>query len=317
MKLHRRLLAGLLMILTIGASPLFGGASAGAEDQQGAAAEGSSEALWAKAQGMFAQNDFAQASAAAEHVTSSTLKPKAQAMISHIHAYVAALQDGVAAENRHDPVAAIQSYAAAVGIKKDGPGDPAGRIIRVQALAASAAEQARQSKVLQARHDLLLAQAKSKAAQLTKQGLGQEREGNNKDALASFQAAQATSPGSPGVPEAIKRLQEKLKSPQVTLSPEPGAGPAIRDFYAGQYDKAEGELNAITFTPNARQLGAIYFYLGAARLERALLGAGQSPADAARQPEVRGAFHQAHSLGYVPLKKFVSPVIMSAWQSTL
>ena len=332
MKRTLRLVTGLQILLLAGsAAPalraslpahkdgnnLLAGPLAGAQGQQGATADGSNDALWSKAQQMFAQNDFAQASAAAEHVTAPVFKSKAQAMISQIHAYVAALQDGVAAENRHDLVAAIQSYAAAVRIKSDGPGDPAGRIVRVQAQAASAAEQAMQAKAMQTQHVLHLAQVKAKSAQLAKKGLTQEQEGDLKGALASFEAAQATLPGGPGVSEAIRRLQERLKAPQTASASEPDAAPAIRDFYAGQYGKAEGELNSLKSTPNAKRLGAIYFYLGAARLERALLEAGQAPAEAARQPEVQAAFRQAHSLGYVPLGKFVSPAIMSAWQSTL
>ena len=98
---------------------------------------------------------------------------------------------------------------------------------------------------------------------------------------------------------------------------EPDATPAIRDFYAGQYAKAEQELNGMTATANAGVRGAVFFYLGAARFERALLEAGRPAAEAARLPEVQAAFGQARSLGYVPLPQFVSPVVLSAWQNTL
>lgn len=278
--------------------------------------DGSSDALWARAQKMFAVNDFAQASAAAEHVTSPALKREAQAMVSQIRAYVAALQDGVAAENRHDPAAAIQSYTAASRIKSDGPGDPLGRIARVKSQAASAAAQAA-AQATQAQRALGLTQAKARAAQLAKKGASQQQEGDLKAALASFEAAQAVLPGSPGVSEAIKVLRGRLDSPGVSAAAEPELTPALRDFYAGQYDKAAQELNGLASTPKGKLLGAVYFYLGAARFEHALLETGSSSAEAARQPEVQAAFRQARSLGYVPLPRFVSPVLLTAWQTTL
>ena len=124
-------------------------------------------------------------------------------------------------------------------------------------------------------------------------------------------------PGNPGVAEAIKELRGKLDSSQVRSATEPDVTPALRDFYAGAYDKAAQELNGLTSTPNGKLLGAIYFYLGAARFEHALLEAGNSSAEAARQPEVQAAFRQARSLGYVPLPRFVSPVLLTAWQGSL
>ena len=115
----------------------------------------------------------------------------------------------------------------------------------------------------------------------------------------------------------MQRVESKRGPGQLTADENREAAAAIRDFYAGQYGKAEKELSGLSSAPNAGRLGATFFYLGAARLERALLEEGRTSSEAAREPEVQTAFRQARSLGYVPLPRFVSPVVMSAWEGVL
>ena len=288
-------------------------ASASGEAQQGSIPlDRPVDAQWTRAQRMFAGNDFAQASAAAAQVTSPALKADAQTMITQIRAYVAALQAGVEAEDRDDFEAAIEYYTSAAHIKRAGPGDPSARIPRLQGEEASAAQAASQA---QRAHRLT--QGKAKAAQLLKKGLAEEQAGNIAGASASLAAAQAAFPGFPGVAEAMQRVESKRGPGQLTADENREAAAAIRDFYAGQYGKAEKELSGLSSAPNAGRLGATFFYLGAARLERAVLEEGRSSSEAAREPEVQTAFRQARSLGYVPSPRFVSPVVMSAWEGVL
>ena len=273
----------------------------------------SNDALWERAQKMYAGNDFAQASAAAARVTSPSLRKSAQAMISGIQAYVADLQDGVAAEARHDPKAAIAAYTAAARIKSDGPGDPGTRAIRVKAQA-EATEQTKQE-LAQAESAKDAAQKHTRAAQLLKKGLAEEAAGDERGALSSLQAAQVADPANTAVSTALTRLRSTLTTPNIAEEPSPAV--AIRDFYSGLYAKAEEELSTVVASPNAKARGASFFYLGAAHYYRSVLENGLSPVQAAQQQEVSTAFRQAHALGYVPRSQFVSPELMHRWQAGL
>ena len=130
---------------------------------------------------------------------------------------------------------------------------------------------------------------------IAKKGFAQEQTGDLNGALASLEASQAAFPGSPGMGEAIKRLREKLYSPQAASASEPNAAQTIRDFYAGQHGQAAQELENMTATGNTGVRGAAFFYLGAARLEHDLLEGGRPATEAARLPEVQAAFGQARS----------------------
>lgn len=268
---------------------------------------------------MYAGNDFAQASAAAGHVTSPALKPDAQTMIQQIRAYTAALQDGSTAEAQHDPVAAIKAYAIAARIKSDGPGDPNARIARIQQTATAgtlAAQQAEKDKnTLRQAH---VAQQRAKALQLVTKGLALEASGDLNGALQSFGAALAAEPANSAAADGAGRIRGKLSSTAAATVPVgPTAAPAIRDFYAGSFDKAEAELSALVAQPDAPARGAAFFYLGASRFYRALLETGQRPEAAAQLPEVQAAFKQARALGYVPLPHFVSPALITVWGGIL
>ena len=286
----------------------------GAPSRPASSDEKSNTALWQLAQKMYAQNDFAQASSAAERVTGPSLKKDAQAMVSQIRAYVVALQDGATAEGRQDLSAAINAYTTAAQIKRDGPGNPAGRITRLQQQIAAGPPKDQDDQVKRALHAI---QQRAKASQLMKTGDAQEASGDLEHALASFRAAKNADPSNIAAAQAVARLQSHLPS---TLSSnsiiEPSPAPAIQEFYAGQYAKAEADFGALLASPGMKWQGAVSFYLGATRFYRALLEQGQLPAQAVQRPEVQAAFKQAHSLGYIPLPQFVSPALLQAWQST-
>ena len=265
-----------------------------------------SASLLEKARLNFARNDFAQASFAAEHVTSPAMKKDAQAILGQVHQYVVALQDGVAAEARRDTAAAIQAYTIAVRIKSDGPGDPAARITRIQGQAALAGASAQHARDRAAGRSAHLAAEHARAAALVAKGLSQESTGDLHGAFTSFSEAQAADPLNNAAVTGVQRTEAK--------TPPLDAGPAIRAFYAGQYGEAENQLNALSSAPNAPCRGAVFFYLGAARLYRAVLEGGQSADVAAQRPDIQAAFHQAHALGYVPLPRFVSPALISVWK---
>ena len=301
-----------------GSRPAQASAGTGPQESQTAGSEGANAALWERAKSMYGQNDFAQASAAAGHITSPALKHDAQTMVQQIREYTAALQDGSTAEAdaQHDPVAAIKAYAVAARIKSDGPGDPNARIARIQQMAAAGAtatQQAEKDKntLRQAR----LAQGHARATQLVTKAIAQETTGDLSGALGSFAAAQAAEPTNSAAVNGLGRVRGKIAVTGNHASVAgPDAAPGIRDFYAGEYQKAEGELSAVFAQPNAPARGAVCFYLGATRFYRALLEAGQPPETAAQRPEVQAAFKQARALGYVPLPQFVSPALMAVWQ---
>lgn len=270
------------------------------------------DAMWERAQKMYAQNDFAQASSAAGKVTAPSLRKNAQAMLAQIQSYVAALQDGVAAESRHDAVAAIKAYASAVRIKSDGPGDPAARIVRVQQQAAAGQSiMEQQAKDKLAQRTLL---HHNRALQLLKKGAALEAAGDLRGALLSYQAAGAAEPTNATAAEAAQRLQSSLNSSQSSMNLSAADG--IRAFYAGRYAEAEQKLAALLSTPDAKHQGAAYFYLGASKYLRATMEHETPKTTAMRDPDVVSALHHAHALGYVPLPRYVSPALLELWKST-
>ncbi len=292
-------------------APAAAAIGAVAQETQTSAGDGASAALWEKAKTMYQANDFAQAAAAAGHVTSPSLKKEAAEMIDRIRAYVAALQDGAAAEGRRDSAAAIKAYSIAARIKNDGPGEPVARIARIQQQTAATLTPEQVAQAKDAQRLARAAQGHAKATQLVAKGVAQEAANNFEGALASFRAAQLADPANGAAADGMGRIKARLAS---VSDAGASAATAIRDFYAGQYEKAEGELSTLTAVPNAPSRGAAYFYLGAAHFYRALLEAGQPPEAAALRPEVQAALKQARALGYVPLPQFVSPTLMHLWQ---
>lgn len=264
---------------------------------------------WAEAQRWYASNDFAQAQSAAGHVTSGPFKKDAQAMLGRIKQYVASLQDGTAAETRGDPVAAIKSYAAAVLIKRDGPGDPAGRIARIQQQAASVASAEKEEQALRAKQVI---KRHKEAAHLADKGSAAETAGQLQAAIEAYSAALSLDPANQPAREGVLRLKQQMQG-----SPEDEArvSAAIRSFYAGHFAEAEAQLEPLSNAAGIRWRGAACFYLGASRLYQALQQGSHTTVDTAfQEAPVHAAFEQARSLGYAPLPQFVSPSVMRLWQ---
>ena len=91
---------------------------------------------------------------------------------------------------------------------------------------------------------------------------------------------------------------------------------AIRDFYSLKYGDTEDELTSYLSSPQARSRGAAYFYQGATRLYRRVLEGQQKPEAAIRDAAVQRSFTEARAAGYEPVARFVSPLLMRAWQVT-
>lgn len=91
---------------------------------------------------------------------------------------------------------------------------------------------------------------------------------------------------------------------------------AIRDFYDSRFSDAKAELGLYKNAPQARSLGAAYFYLGASVLEESILNTAQPKKSVNVTPtEVLADFQEARKAGYKPVTQFVSPKLLAVWNS--
>ena len=115
--------------------------------------------------------------------------------------------------------------------------------------------------------------------------------------------------------------QAPVANPATTSAPEDPEATlteAIKDFYAFRYVHAEAKLDAYLQGARAKSKGAASFYLGASRLCRQMLENPTLNRQAAIKDEpVQQAFRDAHTAGYQPLAKYVSPLVMKAWQLSM
>ena len=92
---------------------------------------------------------------------------------------------------------------------------------------------------------------------------------------------------------------------------------AIRAFYGLNYAEAEDNLTSYLSSTTAKYRGAAYFYLGASRLYREILdGSGAKAQGAVMSPQVQRPFNDARNACYRPVDKYLSPVVLSAWNSS-
>lgn len=284
-----------------------------------AAREDVSPAKFAEADHDFANGDFEAAAAAAHQVTDKDLQPSANAILDKISRYTAAIQDGRQKEAA-DPQGALQSYRSAISISTRGTGDPSGRIAALETrlhppafpMPANPTNVVIPNKVPSLPGQRPPAPDPGLEAARVIAEARQAESHNLQEAMKLFQAAQHLQPTNPEAVAGLKRVQEAINS-----RPEEQAkvlGDAIRAFYGSNYSDAEDGLTSYLSSATAKYRGAAYFYLGATRLYREILETyGHKAQEAGSSPQVQRSFKDARNACYRPVGKYLSPIVLSAW----
>ena len=253
-----------------------------------AAADVSREKV-AEAERAFEGGNLDIAGAAARQVTDKSLQDRANAVLQKISNYNKAMQEGRQKE-RSDHDGALRSYRIALAICARGPGEPAVHIRKLETTGSidPVAEAAR-----------LNAEAK-------------QAESRPGDALRLYQAILRSYPGNVDATAGLKRMQDVINSDPAAQAKV--LADAIRAFYSYRYTEAEDDLTTYLSSPAAKYKGAAHFYLGASRLSRHTIQDSVKEAQGvATSDEVQRPFKDARTACYRPVARFLSPVVLSAW----
>ena len=270
----------------------------------------STDALKA-AQTAYENNDFPTATANAQQVKSAELQAQAQSLLSKIQNYNDNMQQAQSLLASKNYPAAQQKYQAAAAIKNNGPGNPAGKVQEVAALAsmkpnAPAVAVSKPAPVdNQAKIKGFLADAQQHTSQ-----------GNWQAALAAYNQALALDPRQPDALAGKQQAQEAMKD---ALAKDPKALEdtlvgGIRNYYQSHFTEARDAISLYLTAGGTRSKGAAYFYLGATMLSQAIVYDPKDKSDHDRlEQSALQQFQQAKQERFKPIEKFVSPKILSVW----
>ncbi|HVW78737.1 MAG TPA: tetratricopeptide repeat protein [Alloacidobacterium sp.] len=260
------------------------------------------------AQLAYANNDFPTAEANAQQVKSAELQPQAQTILSNIRNYNDDMQQAQAFQASKNYQAAQQKYQAAVSIKPNGPGNPAGKLQEVAALISAKPTLANSNKSApldnSAKIKAYLADASRHAAQNDWQA-----------AITAYNQALVLDPKQPEALAGKTQAQEQMKA---ALAKDPKALEktlvnGIQNYYAGQFSEAEQAIS-IYLGIGTQNLGAAHFYLGAALLSQAIVSDPKNKDDQNHlQQTAMQQFQEAKQANFKPAQKYVSPKILAVW----
>ncbi|HXZ80098.1 MAG TPA: hypothetical protein VEG30_09225 [Terriglobales bacterium] len=156
------------------------------------------------------------------------------------------------------------------------------------------------------------------------EGWKYERDGNYKQALASYRKAESIKRNGPdNVGQRIARVQgiiAKSNSPTPPETPTPPTAPVdegalvagIQDFYKGSYDTAEAKLSNYS-SPSELRVALAHFYAGASKVTRYYL-AGATPDQKSLLDSAVAEFKIARRAGgFSPPPGVVSPKILAVY----
>lgn len=264
-----------------------------------------SPALLKAAQQAFDNGDFATAEANANLVKSPELLPQAQTILSNIRNYRGDMQQAEAFKADKNYAAAQQKYNAAIAIKSNGPGNPAGKLAEVAGLIKQ------QSGVVVAKQN-----GEQEKASKINAGLADAREQlTNQNWQVALTDCNQVLVLDPHQAEALACKQKA--EIEITKDPKALEDTLVRgisEYYAAHWTKAYDAISLYLTAGGTRSKGAAYFYLGATILSQAILSDPKSTEEHNRlQQNAIQQFQQAKQQGFKPLEKFVSPKILAVW----
>jgi hypothetical protein len=262
-------------------------------------------------------------------VTNPDLKGLANAIVQKIGQYKSDMAAALKSEQNKDYDGAIASYRAAQQVDQNGPGNPGTQIQRLEAVARAAQPPNPQpsSQKPSTPQTPVVAQkppqqAKPAAedpavtfARLMDEAGKAEKTGNLQAAARAYDNATRV-PGASDAAQAGKlRVQQAINSDPAEQAKT--LTQALREFYASKFSDAEDDFGTYLSSPTAKSRGVAHFYLAASRLSRFIIEHPAAKNDATiDNPDVQRLFKEARSDKYVPVEKYVSPIVMRAWQSS-
>lgn len=272
-------------------------------------ADNSAPALKA-AQQAYENGDFATAEANAGLVKAPELQSQAQSLLSNIRNYRDDIQQAEAFKIDKNYAAAQQKYTAALGIKSNGPGNPAAKLQEIAGLikqqnGTAVAGNKQPPPDNSARIKASLADARDHLAK-----------GDLQDALNAFNQVLALDPRQPDALAGKEQVNEAMKA---ALSKDPKALEdtlvgGIRNYYESHFTEARDAISLYLTAGGTRSKGAAYFYLGATMLSQAIVSSPKSTQERDRlQQSAMQQFQQAKQERFKPIEKYVSPKILAVW----
>jgi len=311
-------------------------------EQQAAAAEAPQLQLFNDGLAAYNSNNFAAAKNALSQVKGSKAG-EAQALLSKITQYEAAMAEGdrLAASGNHR--AAQQSYEDAARLKGDGPGDPRGKAARAQAAAAAPAATTTTTATRTTPTPTHVAtrttptvapivragaikepeRPKLDIAKLLREAAEARTKKNSMAAKSKYMAVLGEEPNNGTARAALEEMRhEEQTKPQPeqqeqaqVATPEADImlARAIREYYRGEYVAAEAHIKDYQdINGSKKALG--YFYAGVSKLTRFYLGGGT---DRRLYTDAEAALRNAKSTqGFKPPgEQYVSPKILKVYNS--
>jgi hypothetical protein len=247
---------------------------------------------------------------------------EAQGYVQRMQQYEQAMNEGDRLAGSNDPRKAIISYTDAANIKGDGPGDPRGRISRMQQILASQGQQAAPAPAKPAIAAPVTAAIKDTTKKFDTAKLMREAEAakSKGDVVAAKSKYIAIIAQDPGNAEARSAL-ESLKAAGGGNSSGQKAGSeadvmlakGIGEFYQRLYERSEVHISDY-IDINGSKTALALFYRGASKLTRYYLsgeGDGQKSLLAEARKDLSAAKKTA---GFkAPGEQYVSPKILKVY----
>ncbi|HEX3435973.1 MAG TPA: hypothetical protein VHT24_04330 [Pseudacidobacterium sp.] len=267
------------------------------------------------AQIAYDNGDFATASVNAALVKAPELQPAAQSILSNIKAYNEAMQEGDALMAAKNYAAAQQKYDAALNIRSNGPGNPAGKLQQVAAMTANA----KQGQATAGNNPPVLQDKSARIKAALAEAQGDAAKSNWQAALAAYGRVLELDPKQPDALTGRTQAEDAMKA---ELSKDPKALEdvlikGVRAYYESHFIQAHDAISLYLTAGGTRSKGAAYFYLGATMLSQSILSSpkNRDEADSLHQSALE-QFQQAKQERFKPVEKYVSPKILAVWNQS-
>jgi len=241
---------------------------------------------------------------------------EAQTILDNIKRYEDAMTAGDAAAAAHDSAKAAASYNQALAIKGDGPGDPRGKLSRVQTASTPPAGQPATGPGGKPAPPTVAAVKEPKAVDVSKllrEAVAAHARGNYGEASGKYLAVLANDPNNAVAKQGLSVVSALGGRGSAGSEADAMLVRAIREFYQGFYDESETHIKDY-MNANGSRTGLSQFYLGAIKLTRYYL-AGEPPSDKKLLNDAKTYFQMARGIaGFTPPdQKVISPKILKIY----
>lgn len=278
-----------------------------------------SQSALRQAQTMYGAGNFAGAVEMANRVMTPALRGIADQIVRNVEIYRETMATGDELASAAHAKEAGEKYSFAMSIKANGPGDPAGKKQRMEALAAEQQQQAASSvaasKVAPPPASALSADTTIKMGRLLARARHAERAGDLRGALTAYEGVLGMDATLAHAVAGRARVQAMMARKPIVYTAALLAN-GIRGYYQAHFDEAAESLSSYLATERKQNQGAAHFYLGASLISEAMLGTadgGEPESGGDLRRSATEQFRLAHTAGYRPVESQISPKVMTEW----